>query len=183
MSSFLSPENLNYLQYELRKVYPENKWQDLQMSVRDTAIAWYHRHPQLELVYKTKGIVGLNERFIRDMIMEVDYHENMHNDVLYNSLFWDRPDPNIEPLQAMPRNPDWPMVSMLRHVPQASGIDTSLANQSVIGNSIKGPPVFLVNNHRIIGPDFQPQNTYRFRYTPCGNRRSREQYMYGVSKY
>lgn len=105
MTSFLSDKNINYLQYELRQRYPENKWVQIQSSVRDAALVWFKQHSaDLELVYQQYGIRGLNNKFIGDMIASAEYFDGTNEPVEQrNQLFdTDITDPNIVADQPMP---------------------------------------------------------------------------------
>jgi hypothetical protein len=103
--SFLSDKNINYLQYRLRQIYPENKWSAIQMSVREAAMIWFKQHSEdLQLVYQQHGIKGLNEKFISDLIASAEYFDNsipppQQQDQLFDSEIGD---PNIVADQPMP---------------------------------------------------------------------------------
>lgn len=105
MSSFLSDKNINHLQYQLRQIFPENKWTAIQYSTRDSVLNWYKQHvDQLQLVYYRDGIEGLNKRFIADMIASAEYFDNTdvpayQQDQLFDT---DISDPNIVADQPMP---------------------------------------------------------------------------------
>ena len=103
--SFLSDKNINFLQYQLRQIYPENKWVQIQSSVREAALIWFKQHSaDLSLVYQQHGIKGLNDKFISDMIASAEYFDGTSVPVgQQNQLFdTDVSDPNIVADQPMP---------------------------------------------------------------------------------
>lgn len=103
--SFLSDKNINKLQYELRQIFPENKWVAIQESVRSSALIWFKQHSdQLQLIYQRDGIEGLNRKFISDMVASAEYFDHSNApDFQQNNLFdTDISDPNIVADQPMP---------------------------------------------------------------------------------
>jgi hypothetical protein len=121
MPSFLSNENINYLRFELRKIYPEDRWREIQNSTRDIVLEWFKSHPQLVLIYEQHGVAGLNKKFLSDVIAGPRFIDNPsmldQDRVLYgmqddkvpgNSFFTDTADPNIEQNQDMPHQTSWP---------------------------------------------------------------------------
>jgi hypothetical protein len=103
--SFLSDKNINKLQYELRQIFPENKWVAIQESVRSSALIWFKQHSdQLQLIYQRDGIEGLNRKFISDMVASAEYFDHTNApDFQQNNLFdTDIGDPNIVADQPMP---------------------------------------------------------------------------------
>jgi hypothetical protein len=103
--SFLSDKNINYLQYQLRQIYPEDKWVRIQSSVREAALIWFKQHSaDLEMVYQQHGVRGLNGKFINDMVASAEYFDGTAPPVgQANQLFdTDVSDPNIVADQPMP---------------------------------------------------------------------------------
>lgn len=103
--SFLSDKNINKLQYQLRQIFPENKWVAIQESVQSSALIWFKQHSdQLQLIYQRDGIEGLNKKFISDMIASAEYFDHTNApDFQQNNLFdTDIGDPNIVADQPMP---------------------------------------------------------------------------------
>lgn len=105
MTSFTSDKNINYLQYQLRQIFPENKWTQIQSSVREAAIIWFKQHgANLELIYERDGLRGLNNKFIADMIASAEYFENTNEPAYRQDQLFDTDitDPNIVADQPMP---------------------------------------------------------------------------------
>jgi hypothetical protein len=149
MPSFLSNENINYLKYELRKIYPEDRWADIQDHTREIVLTWFKMHPQLIIVYEQHGVNGLNRKFLSDVYQSPAFISNPsvldQDNVLYNreidqhaqsdNFFMDAADPNIEQNQDMPRITSWP---------------ASMRKNSYQGNQLRGnlpPSKRLIKNN------------------------------------
>jgi hypothetical protein len=105
MTSFLSDKNINRLQYELRQIFPENKWTGIQSSVRDSARIWFSQHSEtLQLIYQRDGLEGLNRKFISDMMASAEYFEHTNEPAYAQDQLFDTEisDPNIVADQPMP---------------------------------------------------------------------------------
>jgi hypothetical protein len=103
--SFTSDKNINRLQYELRQIFPEDKWTAIQSSVRDAALVWFKQHSeQLHLIYKRDGLSGLNKKFISDMIASAEYFDHTQEPAYRQDQIFDtdNADPNIVADQPMP---------------------------------------------------------------------------------
>ena len=105
MTSFLSDKNINRLQYQLRQIFPENKWVSIQSSVRDSARVWFSQHTDtLQLIYQRDGLEGLNKKFISDMMASAEYFEHTEEPAYAQDQLFDTEisDPNITADQPMP---------------------------------------------------------------------------------
>lgn len=105
MTSFLSDKNISRLQYELRQLFPENKWVAIASSVRDSARVWFYQHTDtLQLIYQRDGLNGLNKKFISDMVASAEYFDNTNVPAYQQDQLFDTDisDPNIQADQPMP---------------------------------------------------------------------------------
>lgn len=175
MTSFLSDENINYLQYELRKIYPENKWMEIQMSIKQIVISWYKANPALDLIYYEQGITGLNRKFLEQISLEKIYSDSIQNDIYYNSLFNGIPDPSIDPFQRMPRYAYYPMVQELNpflepKMKMVQELDPVLQNYNNCRKN-EYQKKYKINTNKYIKPMYQPgqfamyPSTTNYKYT------------------
>lgn len=144
MPSFLSNENINYLKYELRKIYPEDRWREIQDSTRNLVLDWFKMHPQLIVIYEQHGVDGLNRKFLSDVYQSPAFIDNpsmldqdnnlygVENRESYggDGFFIDAADPNIEQNQDMPRFRNWPVSTDNRGV---NNIRNEISDPNYIG--------------------------------------------------
>lgn len=75
MYSFLSPQNINYLIFQLRQIHPEDRYEEIRYSTPSLANEWFRtgaRVNENQFVYGTKG---LNEAFIKWIIATRQFME------------------------------------------------------------------------------------------------------------
>lgn len=107
MYSFLSPQNINYLIFELRQIYPETAYEEIRMNVPALANEWFRTRAPLNEDQFTGGTLALNRAFkdwvlatrrflaplpdpnfsytgdIRDPYIRNQQFQNVSNDMIY----------------------------------------------------------------------------------------------------